>query len=292
MATLNKQVWIQQLKENFYPDTSFLNYVKDFSSMVEYDKINLAEAGLDPEVMVNNTTYPIAVVQRVDNPLEIVLDVFETKNTLVRRPDVIEYAYDQLESVIMGHRNSLRAKTGAKAAHAYSPAANTTYTPIVGTTGADDGEGNKRMTIEDILKLKRRYDEAEYPLDKRYLVLHPRHLEDLILSDSKSFKDITDMENGLPKRFAGFFVLQSTQNALYNRTTLTKNAFGSAPSGTSGFSSFSFYADEVMKADGDIHMYALLNDPRERGTIVGFDKRFIGMPIRNRGVGAIVSLAA
>ena len=44
-----------------------------------------------------------------------------------------------------------------------------------------------------------------------------------------------------------------------------------------------------MKADGQVHMYARLDDPEERGAIVGFDKRFIALPIRNKGVGAIVS---
>ena len=44
-----------------------------------------------------------------------------------------------------------------------------------------------------------------------------------------------------------------------------------------------------MKADGQIYMYARIDDPEERGTIVGFDKRFIATPIRNKAIGAIVS---
>lgn len=42
-----------------------------------------------------------------------------------------------------------------------------------------------------------------------------------------------------------------------------------------------------MKTDGDIHMYAIENDPRERAAIVGFDKRFVALPIRGKGIGAI-----
>ena len=29
------------------------NYVKDMSELVEYDKINLTEVGLDPQVLIN-----------------------------------------------------------------------------------------------------------------------------------------------------------------------------------------------------------------------------------------------
>ena len=42
-----------------------------------------------------------------------------------------------------------------------------------------------------------------------------------------------------------------------------------------------------MKTDGDIHMYAIENDPRDRAAIVGFDKRLVALPIRGKGIGAI-----
>ncbi|HEX8462573.1 MAG TPA: hypothetical protein VF623_14130 [Segetibacter sp.] len=289
MLTLNKQVWIRQLMEKFYPDTSFLKYAKDFSTLTENDKINLAEAGVDPEVYINNTTYPIAVEFREDTPLEIPLDKFETKNTAVRRPDAIEYAYDQLESVLMGHRNVLRTTTAKKAAHAFAPSSDAAHTPVIVTTGETVGT-RKRITIKDILSLKTRFDLLDYPLDKRYLVLDPNHVEDLMLEDLKVFKDIIDLVNGQPSRFAGFNMLQSTQTPRYNKTTLAKVAFNAAyDAANHTFSSFCFYGDEVMKADGVVYMYATIDDPKERATIVGFDKRFIAMPIRSKGVGAIVS---
>ncbi len=107
-ATLQKEIWVSQLMQNFYPDSSFLGYAKDFSALVDFNAINIAETGVDPEVLINNTTYPIKVTQRIDKPIRIELDLFETENTLVRHPEIIEYSYDQLESVLMGHRNRLR----------------------------------------------------------------------------------------------------------------------------------------------------------------------------------------
>ena len=121
MANLHTEVWIRQVMEGFYPNTAFLKYARDMSKLVDNDKINLAEAGVDPNVLINNTTYPIKVTQRVDTPISIELDKFETENTLVRRPEVIEYSYDQLESVIRGHRAALMSRTGEKAAHAFAP---------------------------------------------------------------------------------------------------------------------------------------------------------------------------
>ena len=288
MANLQKEIWVNQIKENFYPDSSFLNYAKDFSGLVENHAINMAEAGVDPKVLINNTTYPIKIVQRVDKPIRVELDLFETENTLVRRPEVIQYSYDQLESVLMGHRNILRARTAEKAAHAFAPSEDSEFTPVIQTTGEAIG-ARKRLTIEDILLLKERFDDVCIPLENRYLVLNPKHVSDLILYDTKAFKDITDIVNGQPKRIAGFSVLQTSITPKYNSTDATKKPFSEEIKATDTFCSFAFQGDEVMKADGEIYMYSKEDDPGERGTIVGFDKRFIAVPIRNKGLGAIVS---
>ncbi len=288
MSTLNKEVWVSQLVKNFYPDSSFLNYVKDFSSLVDNNAINMAEVGVDPEVLVNNTTYPIKVVQRVDKPIRMELDLFETENTLVRRPEVIEYSYDQLESVLMGHRSQLRAKTAEKAAHAFAPSEDGEYTPVISTTGDTSGK-RKRLSVEDILILKERFDDVNIPFEDRYLVLNPKHVSDLILFDIKAFKDLTDIIDGQPKRFAGFNILQTSITPVYDSTTLKKKSFSATKSDTDTFCSFCFHKEEVMKADGDVFLYSKENDPEERGTIVGFDKRFIALPIRDKALGAIIS---
>lgn len=289
MSTLNKQIWISQIMEKFYPEASFLNYAKDMTENVDFDKINLADCGFDPDVLVNNTTYPIAVVERSDTPLSIELDLFETENTLVRSPEAVELAYNKLESVIYGHRMALRSKTGQKAAHAFAPSSDTVNTPVLVTTGDNNGEGFKRLIPEDILRLKKKYDLLDVPYDNRYLVLDPNHVEDLILFDLKAFKDITDFKDGQPNRFAGFNILQYTKTPKYNVNTKEKLPWGAVADANTTFASFSFSSEEVMKADGTVNMFERINDPELRATIVGFDKRFIALPIRNKAIGAIIA---
>lgn len=288
---LNKQVWVKQILEGFYPDDSFLNKVVDFSEFVENDILHIASAGVDPNVLINNTTYPIAVVGRTDSDNTAELDKFETENTLVRRPDAIEYSYNKLESVIRQHRVTLQASVAKKAIHAFAPLKDTNDTPVILTTGAT-ANGRKRMTFEDLLTLKERFDDAMIPLTDRYIVLHPKHVTDLLLEDVKLFKELTNIKDGEPTKFAGFGCFQFSFMPTYEdvESVLTKVAFGQTPS--TNFASVAFYAKEVMKADGEIYMYARYDDPLERGSIVGFDKRFIALPIRGKGVGAIVSASA
>lgn len=287
---LNKEVWINQIKEGFYPDDSFLKKVVDYSEFVDNNKLHIPSAGIDPKVLIDNTTYPINVVGRGNEDNEIKLQKFETENTLVRRPDVIEYSYNKLESVIRQHRATLRKNVVMVAAHAYSPDKDTLDNPIVMTTG-DIVDGRKRITFADLLALKERFDTAEIPLEDRYLVLHPKHVTDLLLEDVKLYKNLTQITDGEPAKFAGFGVYQFAHTANYRTINgeLQKIPYGAVSQTGDKFSSFGFYAPEVMKADGDIYMYSAIDDPRERATIVGFDKRFVALPIRGKCIGAVVS---
>lgn len=285
---LNKEVWVNQIKENFYPNRSFLTKVSDYTEHVNNDKIHIPSAGIDPNVLINNTTYPINVVKREDYDNEITLDKFETENTLVRRPEAIEYSYDKLESVIRQHRATLQKSTAMKAAHAFAPQVDTATTPVIETTG-NVLNGRKQLSFNDILTMKERFDDAQIPLEDRYIILHPKHVSDLLREDIKLFRELTNLKNGEPFNFGGFGMFSFGFMPSYTRidNVLTKQSFGAIPNDQ--FASVAFQKGEVMKADGEIYMYSSIDDPRERGTIVGFDKRFIALPIRGLGTGSIVS---
>ncbi len=75
----------------------------------------------------------------------------------------------------------------------------------------------------------------------------------------------------------------------YNVNTKEKLPWGAVAGTDTTFASFSFSSEEVMKADGTVNMFERINDPELRATIVGFDKRFIALPIRNKAIGAIIA---
>jgi hypothetical protein len=285
---INKEVWIKQIKEGFYLNGNFLEKSVNFSEFVENDKIHIPSSGIDPNVLINNNTYPIAIVGRNDNDNVITLDKFETENTIIRRPDAIEYSYNKLESVIRQHRSTLLKSVSIKAAHAYAPLNDTESTPVIVTTGQTTGN-RKRLSFEDILSLKERFDAAGIPIEERYLVLHPKHASDLLREDIKIFKDLTDLKSGEPFKFAGFGIFQFAFMPTYKVANNKLNKVSYDEENTDMFASVAFQKDEVMRADGEIYMYSKVDDPEERATIVGFDKRFIALPIRGLGVGAIVT---
>lgn len=291
-AGLNKEVWLAELMEGFYADDIFLTECRDLSMFVENDIINLAEAGVDPDVLINNTTYPIAIADRNDSPITIEIDRFDTENTSIKHADKVELAYDKLASVILGHKNALRMTIMEKGAHAIAPASNGTFTPLLTATGADNGSGLKRLKWSDVRKLQTAFNQAEIPAEGRIIIFSQQHLEDLEIEDVDRFNKMIDKNI-----ICGFkvYFLANQRLPKYNKTTGAKVAFGAAAApSTDSTATIAFHKNEVARAMGTEDMYhsKAENDPIYRRDVIGFSKRAIVIPIRNKGVAAIYSPAA
>lgn len=288
-AGLLKEIWISKLMERFYSDAGFLARSVDMTAFVENNTINLADCGVDPDVLINNTTYPITVVERTDSPIALPLDYFDTVNTVVRNAEAVQLAYPKLETVVRQHRNSLAEKCASKAAHAYAPSADGAFTPVFAATGADRGNGKRALLMKDVAKAQELCDKLKMPKLGRIWVLSPEHRTDLMNEDRGLFKAFTNLKQGEVLPFCGFEFYVTQLTPRFNKTTGAKVAYGAAAAGTDTHSSFFYHEGEVMRADGTVDMFSRMKDPEARGDLVGFQKRFLGMPIRNKFNGAVYS---
>lgn len=276
---LNKEIWIPEILEKPIPDGSFLLEATDMSHLVEYDKINMAEAGVDPEVLKNNVVYPVPMAERTDNPIELTLDYYDTKNTVVRNAELAELAYDKRASVMKGHKNSFFKFALLDAAYNWTPDSNTANTPVLTASGPVNRWGFKSLSFEDILDLDSLYDELELE-GSRNLVLSNMHKADLKKEDKHLYKQVFS-----DKKFGSFklHTLSKARLPRFNKDTGVKVAYGAAPAATDTHCSFAFDGDKVMRAEGSADMFARLKDPEARGDIIGFQKRALYMPIQNFG---------
>lgn len=282
---IEKQIWISMLMEGFYPNRTFLSRSVDMTAMVEYNKINLAEAGVAPEVLVDNTEYPVGTESRKDTPLELPLHTFDTKNTVVRNVEAMELAYDKMDSVVRQHRNTLYAKTAAYAANNWAPAKAADLTPVRATGGTGTNrQGLTPLSFEDVLAMDAWFRAQDVDPATMVAVLNPYHLADLMAEDMKLYKE---MLSG--NKLFGFDLYTFSQLPYYNATTGQKVAFGTAAAATDTQCSLFYSANEVMRADGDIEVFARYKDPEQRGDLIGFQKRFTALPIRGKYQAAIYS---
>jgi len=287
MAGLQKEIWTDILLEKFYPENSFISQARDMSAMVEYNKINLAEVGANPSVLIDNTSYPIAVASRTDVPKELALKTLDTTSTVVRNVEAMELAYDKMASVIYGHKQEL-LKTACKlAAWNWCPSSDSALTPVLASSGAADASGKKKLTFKDVLDLMTKFNLLDFPADGRILVLNPTHESHLIEADLNLYK--AAMVNGT---LFGFKLFRTSATPVFNINTGAKAAYAAAAAATDTISSFAFHKDEVMKAMGTIEMFAKYADPDNKGDVINFQMRYCALPLRATAIAAIYSADA
>ena len=82
---------------------TWLDGIPDASSLAENDVIHLVDVGIDPDVLINNTSYPIEVQELKDGDIALKLDKFQTKPTPVTDDELYASSYDKMARVKESH---------------------------------------------------------------------------------------------------------------------------------------------------------------------------------------------
>lgn len=271
---------------------SWLDGIPDASSAVEKDVIHLVDVGVDPDVLVNNTTYPIDTQALPDGDIAISLDKFQTKATPVTDDELYAVSYDKMARVKEAHANAINDTKFAKAAHSLCPAANTERTPVLKTTGpAEAGTGRKKLVIDDLISLKKALDKLGVPAAGRRLVLCFDHVNDLLACSESFLRQYNiDTANGVVARLFGFDIYTAGNTPVYSAAG-AKKELGSAAAAGEFPCSFAFYTGRVFKATGSTKMYfsEAKSDPLNQRNLVNYRHYFICMPKKTDAMAALMS---
>lgn len=270
--------------------------IRSFDQYVNNDVIHFTNIGGKPEVLINNTTYPIGITTLTDADKPIGLDKYQTKRTVVTDDELHACSYDKMGSVIERHKESIEERKYAKAIHALAPAKNEKGAPVIATSGAVSviDPTRKAITIADILKLKKAFDDLKVPMNQRVLVLCPDHANDLLAIDERFAGQHANHETGKITRKFGFDIYEFVDNPYYNATTGVKAAFGAVPTANDTMASVAFADSKCMRADGSLSMYykEAKNNPDTQASEVNFKKYSICLPLGTDCIGAIYSAKA
>lgn len=300
MAGLNQEIWTDVLVQDFRTAeaTAFLQAIPDESRHVtatrgENEFIHLVDVGADPEVLINNTTYPIGVAVQEDKDIAIGLDSYKTVATRVSDDEIQYIAYDKIRVVQDKHKNAIMDTKHNKAVHALGSNSETATTPILLTTGDDDGTGRKRMAIKDVIKHSELYNSLKIPLKDRHLVLTPQHHGDLVyecVKAEKSADHLAYTATGMLKQMLwSFNTWLYVDMPYYNLSTLTKKPFGSLIEQGDTMGSVSFYARDMFRASGMTKSYADEPTTQNHAWLYNTKHNYVVLPRKERAVGAIVS---
>ena len=288
------EIWTGELVKRLRGsmDGSWLDGVPDNSSIVNNDTIHLVDVGVDPGVLINNTTYPIPQEVLQDADIAVKLDKFQTKVTPITDDELYASSYDKMGRVTESHGNAIMDAKFMKAAHSLCATKNSGTTPVLATTGArDSATGRVKLCMQDVINLKRSLDKLKVPVTGRRLVLCPDHVNDLLETD-QSFKEQYNIDRGTAVigRLYGFEIFEYGGTPLYT-TAGVKKAVGASASTGEFACSFAFYVPRVFKATGSTKMYfsAAEGDPENQANRVNFRHYFLAMPKKEDAGGVLYS---
>jgi hypothetical protein len=294
-AGVYTEVWTAEMIKVFHTSVEsigWLNKIRSYDQYAENDAIHFVNIGGDPDVLVNNTTYPIPVQTIADADKVISLDKYQTKQTPITDDELYAISYNKMASLIDRHKDNINEKKYARALHALAPSGDAAGTPVLLTSGANSVDGtHKSIARADIIALKGKFDALKVPIAGRVLVLCNDHVNDLLNSDQKFAEQYYNYTTGKISNLYGFEVYQYTDSPYYTVSTKVKLSFGAVPAGTDRQASVAFFAPRMMKATGSTKMYysEAKTDPANQQNMINFRHYFICLPLKNEAIGAIVS---
>lgn len=282
-AGVYKEIWTGELVKSLRGGLqgTWLDGIPDNSSIVNNDDIHLVDVGVDPDVLVNNTTYPIPLQALEDKDISITLDKFQSKVTPITDDELHACSYDRIARVKESHANAINDAKFGRAAHALCAQKDTAKTPVLATAGArDEVTGRLKMTMADVIAMKSAMDKLGVPAEKRRLVLCTDHVNDL-LETVQSFREQYNInrQDGTVGRLFGFDVYEYGRTPVYTTGKVKKALAATAEAGEFRCS-FAFYVPRVFKATGSTKMYysEAVTDPEYQRNKISFTHRFVCMP--------------
>lgn len=296
MPTVYREVWTGEVVKGFQAGLkdTFLDGVRDYSQYVTGDDeaqvIHASYFGVEPDVLINNTTYPIPVQELDGADIPISLDKYQTKATPVTDDELYALAFKKMEAVKQAHSTAMVKNHLKKAIHAFGTKENTAKTPVLLTTG-EVVNGRKRLTWEDIVNLREAYTAAEIEIEGFRLILSSDHVNDLLIKDTSLQKSYANFKDGIITNQLGFEIREYSMNPYFDSATKKKLSFGALPTATSSRASVVFPVAKVGKATGKTKMYfsEAKNDTQHQRNLINFRNYFIALPLITDGFAAIVS---
>ena len=297
---LNKQVWLNSLVENFFPDNSFATKSIDDSTYVSNKTVHVPNAGAPSGVEINRTQKPASVKARTDNDLSYNMDELTTNPIYIPNIETVELSYDKRNSVLWNDRMELQKQAHQNLLYRWfeeSTVVETTGAARAAHTTATATGNRKKMSKDTVLALMTKFNQEDVPADGRYIlldaVMYADLLEDLTDKELSAFLNSADAQQGVLGRLYGFDILQRSQVL---RLTSAKKIlkWSEASAATELAAGLAWQKNCVSRAMGDIKMFDSTDDPTYYGDIYSFLMRVGGSYRRydKKGIACIVEATA
>jgi len=295
------EVWENRVRHLIQEDNSapWLDGIPELNTQVlemgsgdasEVNVIHVPTTDFEVECLINNTTYPLAVVSYTDDTAIIQLDKYQPKVVSIPDDQVLGAAYGIIDAATLKSRQSIIDAKYAKAAHSLAPAADGADTFVIEATGATVGIRKKLLWVDLVTARRRRGKRAKNSGWR--CVLCPDHVNDLLEdATNKNSEKLADYLSGkVSGMLAGFEMFEFADNPWYDGDN-EKKPFGEVvDEETDRQCSFIFHIENIGKKTGMTKQYfaAAATSPTTQANQLGYRHYFIAYPFRVKYAGAIL----
>ena len=279
---LNKQVWLNTIVENFFPDNSFATKSIDDSVFVSNKAVHIPNAGAPSGVEINRTQKPASVNQRTDQDLTYDMDELTTNPIYIPNVDTVELSYDKRQSILWNDRMELQKQAHQNLLYRWFVAGQ-----VIETEGearaahtSSTATGNrKKMTKATVLALMTTFNQDDVPASGRYILLdacmYADLLDDLTDKELSAFLASANAQKGIVGELYGFSIMQRSQ-VLRLKSDKSLLKWSENAVATELAAGIAWQEQCVSRALGDVKMFDSMDNPTYYGDIYSFLMRVGG----------------
>ncbi len=302
---LNKELWLQTIQEQLFKNDEFLNVVgQDHSSYVDNRTVHIPQAGTNPTISKNLTTFPAAIGSRTDVDLTYNVDLFYSQPIRIGVDETQYISYDKRASVMSAHLRKMRNVMGNNTL--YNWAGGVPAASIIRTTGSATAKAlapsatgtRKDPTLVDFFTANSILDMQNLnPGDNRYAIV-PANQYWALINDDAIKKNLEwgaspVAPTGKVPMVAGITLLKRSSVVVFDNTgtpvlkTVNDEGTPSSPTTTDNLGILIISESYVSRALGAIDVFTLDRDPSYYGDIISIVAAHGASKMRTNGEGIV-----
>ena len=289
---LNKEIWLADIVPNLFKDGTFAAQSIDHSQYTDNKTVHVPNAGSAPSVTKNRAVFPGTVASRTDADLTYSIAELSTDPYRISNVEQVELSYDKRQSVLGASVAALNEAAEDALIESWVPAS---FTKVL-TTGSNvaahltSATGNrKKVTLADILSVKKEFDKANIPMEGRCGLLDYEMMNELLdaltANQYNSFLASADAQKGIVGQIYGFTMYQ---RSVVLRTVAAGTSLQTTAAATDGAAGIFWQKDCVARALGQTEIFETEKDPLYYGDVFSVIVRAGGHYLRNDKSGVVI----